>query len=151
MVKMTYVRSEVNPEFAAIVLPGDLVIVVRCNIEIEGVGGHMSLCIPYSTIEPIRDKFYGGLEDSMKDNPEWKRRLRTRIQATMIDVTVELGTAQITADRLLDLKVGDVIQLEQKTTDNLVGRVQGIPKFKGRPGTIQASKAFKVEKMCIGN
>jgi flagellar motor switch protein FliM len=151
MVKMTYVRSEVNPEFASIVLPGDLVIVVRCNVEIEGVGGHMSLCIPYATIEPIRDKFYGGLEDSMKDNPEWKRRLRQRIHATMIDVVVELGTTQITADRLLGLKVGDVIQLEQNTTDNLVGRVQGIPKFKGRPGTMKASKALKVAKMCIGN
>jgi flagellar motor switch protein FliM len=151
MVKMTYVRSEVNPEFASIVLPGDLVIVVRCNVEIEGVGGHMSLCIPYATIEPIRDKFYGGFEDSVKDNPEWKRRLRERIHATLIDIVVELGTTQITADRLLGLKVGDVIQLEQNTTDNLVGRVQGIPKFKGRPGTMKANKALKVAKMCIGN
>jgi flagellar motor switch protein FliM len=147
-VKMTYLRSEVNPEFAAIVLPGDLVVVIRCNVDIEGVGGHMSLCIPYSTIEPIRDRFYGGLQDLPKGSRKWKKRLEARIKAIPVDIVVELGATEITAERMLGLQPGDVIQLERFISDPLVGRVHGIPKFLGCPGTQKANRALKVEKMC---
>jgi flagellar motor switch protein FliM len=150
-VKMTYLRSEVNPEFAAIVLPGDLVIVVRFNVDIEGVGGHMSLCIPYSTIEPIRERFYGGLQDLPKADRKWKKRIEDRVKATRVDIAVELGTTRVTAERLLGLQTGDVIQLEQFIADPLIGRVEGIPKFLGCPGTKKANRALKIEKMFFEN
>lgn len=149
-VKMTYVRSEVNPEFATIVMPGDLVIVNRFNIDIEGIGGNMSVCIPYSTIEPIRDKFSGGLEsDQVTMDAKWEKRLHERIRETTVDVVVELGTAKITGEKLLDLKVGDVLQLEQYATQHLIGTVQGVPKLEGRPGIMRASRAIRVEKLNV--
>ena len=147
-VKMTYLRSEVNPEFASIVLPGDLVIVIRCNIDIEGVGGHMSLCIPYSTIEPIRERFYGGLQDLPKGTRKWQKRMEDRIKTIPVDIVVELGSTEITAERMLGLQVGDVVQLKQFISDPLVGRVHGIPKFLGCPGTQKTNKALKIEKLC---
>ena len=150
-VEMTYLRSEVNPEFAAIVLPGDLVIVIRFNVDIEGVGGHMSLCIPYSTIEPIRDRFHGGFGDLPKEDRKWKKRIYDRIKNTSVDIAVELGSTQITAERLLGLKVGDVIQLGNYITDPLVGRVQDIPKFLGCPGTKKVNRALKIERMSLEN
>jgi len=151
-VKMAYVRSEVNPEFAGIVLPGDSVVVTRFNIDIEGIGGLMSLCIPYSTIEPIRDKFYGGLRgDQQQVDAGWKKRLCDRVQEMDVDVVVELGSADITAEGLLGLKVGDVIQLKQFVTQDLTGKVQGIGKFEGRPGVVKLSRALKIEKMCGTN
>ncbi len=147
-VNMKYVRSEVNPEFAAIVLPGDLVIVIRFNIDIGGMGGILSVCIPYSTIEPIRDKFYGGLHDGhVKADPKWKRLLQQRINETEVNVIVELGTAQVTAERLLSLKVGDVIKLERSVGQHLIGKVQGVAKFQGHPGIINASRAVKVQRV----
>ncbi|MBW2107911.1 MAG: flagellar motor switch protein FliM [Deltaproteobacteria bacterium] len=150
-VKMSYVRSEMNPEFAAIVLPGDLVIVIRCNVDIEGVGGHMSLCIPYSMIEPIRDSFYGGLQDRPRVDRKWRRRMAERIKETMVDIVVELGSSQITTERLLGLQVGDVIQLEQSAGDPLIGKVQGVPKFRGSPGVRKANRALKINTMCLVN
>ncbi|MBN1843490.1 MAG: flagellar motor switch protein FliM [Deltaproteobacteria bacterium] len=148
-VKMTYVRSEVNPEFATIVMPGDLVIVNRFNIDIEGIGGNMSVCIPYSTIEPIRNKFCGGLQGDQVNSMDakWERRLHERIRETTVDVVVELGTAKITAERLLDVKVGDVIQLEQYATQHLICTVQGVPKLEGRPGIMRGSRAIRIEKL----
>jgi flagellar motor switch protein FliM len=119
-VKMTYVRSEVNPEFASIVLPADSVIVVKFNIEIEGIGGLMSLCIPYSTIEPIRNKFYGGPEnDQINIDPSWARRLNERIRDTEVEIIVELGKTEITTEKLLSLEAGDVVQLDKYVVDNL--------------------------------
>ena len=147
-VKMTYVRSEVNPEFASIVLPGDSVIVARYNIDIEGIGGLMSLCIPYSTVEPIRNKFASGPQnDQAMLDKSWNRRLRDRMRETPVEIVVNLGKTEVTAERLLSLKEGDVIQLEQLVEDNLIASVQGIRKFEGRPGVSKRNRALKIEKM----
>jgi flagellar motor switch protein FliM len=146
-VKMTYVRSEVNPEFASIVFPGDSVVVVRFNIDIEGIGGLMSLCIPYSVIEPIRDRFGGGPQnDQALFNPNWKKKLYERVRETDVDLVVELGKTEITAERLLGLRVGDVIQLERYVDSNLIGKVEGVPKFEGQPGVYKNNRALRIRQ-----
>jgi flagellar motor switch protein FliM len=149
-VKMTYVRSEINPQFATIALPGDLVIVIRFTLDMEGTGGLMTVCIPYSTIEPIRSKLQRTLEgDQPKVGAGWKKCLQERIQETRVEMVVELGVAQITAERLLGLTVGDVIQLEQGVTQDLVAKVEGLPKLKGRPGVVRGNQAIKIGQRCI--
>ncbi|NVM23042.1 MAG: flagellar motor switch protein FliM [Desulfobacterales bacterium] len=148
--KMSYIRSEINPQFATIVFPGDLVIVVRFDVEVEGTSGKMTLCIPYSTIEPIRNKLYGGYQgDQQNVDVHWKRRLQERIWETGVNVIVELGRAQITAERLLGLKVGDVVQLDQDVSSHLTAKIEGMPKFKGRAGVVRNNRAIKIEKRCL--
>ncbi len=149
-VEMTYIRSEVNPEFAGIVLPGDLVIITKCKVDIEGFGGFLTLCVPYSTIEPIRDKLSGGVQnDQIAADAQWRKHLQDRIYETMVDIVVELGATQVTTERLLGLKIGDVIQLGQYVSEPLTGKVQGIGKFVGRPGVIKGNRALKMEGMSI--
>ena len=149
-VKMTYVRSEINPQFAAVVLPGDLVIVIRLKLDMEGVGGLMTICIPYSTIEPIRSKLQRTVEsDQPKVGAGWQKCLQERIQETRVEMVVELGAAHMTAERLLGLTVGDVIQLEQDVTQDLVAKVEGLPKFKGRPGVVRGNQAIKIGQRCM--
>ncbi len=148
--EMIYMRSEVNPEFAGIVLPGDLVIVTKCKVDIEGVGGLLTLCIPYSTIEPIRDRLSGGVQkDRIAADAKWRKRLQDRIYKTMVDVVVDLGATQVTTEKLLGLKTGDVVQLGQYVSEPLTGKVQGVGKFVGRPGVIKGSRALRVERMSI--
>jgi flagellar motor switch protein FliM len=150
-VKMTYIRSEINPQFATIALPGDLAIVIRFKLDMmEGIGGLMTVCIPYSTIEPIRSKLQATMEgDQPKVGAGWKKSLQERIQETKMEMVVELGIAQMTAERLLRLTVGDVIQLEQDVTQELVAKVEGLPKFKGRPGVVRGNQAIKIGQRCI--
>jgi flagellar motor switch protein FliM len=148
--KMTYVRSESNPQFATIALPGDLVMMIRFKLDMEGIGGLMTVCIPYATIEPIRGKLQRtGEGDQPKVDAGWKECLQERLQEARVDMVVELGVAQITAERLLGLAVGDVIQLEQDVTQDLVAKVEGVPKFKGRPGLVRGSQAIKIGQKCM--
>ncbi len=147
--KMIYLRSEVNTQFAAIVLPGDLVIVIRFNIEIEGIGGVMTICIPYSTLEPIRDRLYAGFQtDQPGIDAPWKKRLRERIKEMSVELIVELGSLQVTAEKLLGLKTGDVVQLRQDVSDHLLTKVEGIPKFRGHIGVIKGNRAMRIDKRC---
>ncbi len=59
-VKTSLVRSEMNPQFAAIVLPTDLVIVTRFEIELEQDAGNLVVCLPYSMIEPLGPSWHLG-------------------------------------------------------------------------------------------
>ncbi|MBW1739609.1 MAG: flagellar motor switch protein FliM [Deltaproteobacteria bacterium] len=152
-VTMSYVRSEMNPQFAGIALPNDSVTVTEFNVELDGQPGLMKLCIPYSTFEPIREKLRasGFQGDQFEVDVNWKKRLQGRIKDSMVNVMVELGTIQITGHGLLGLKVGDVIQLEQDVNERLVAKVEGVPKFKGRAGIIRGNKAIKIEQRCLGS
>ena len=149
-IDIVYIRSEVNPEFAGIVLPGDSVIVTKFNVDIEGAGGGVNLCIPYSTIEPVRDRLSGGMQkDQLRTDAKWRRRLQQRIRATMVDVVVELGSTSVTTEKLLQLKAGDIVQLGQRIGNPLVASVQGVEKLMGRPGIIKGNRAFKVDKLGV--
>ena len=49
-VHIEVVRSEVNPQFAAIVPPSDVVIVITFEVELENAIGSLICCLPYATM-----------------------------------------------------------------------------------------------------
>ncbi|MCB2184860.1 MAG: flagellar motor switch protein FliM [Deltaproteobacteria bacterium] len=145
-VTLVYQRTEVNPQFASIVPPTDVVIVVKFELEMEHAAGTVTVCIPYSTIEPIRSKLYAGFQsDQLEVDHEWMRRFREQLKEAEVDFCAELGKAQLMSGDLLRLKKGDVIPLDTDVDALLVGMIEGVPKFLGRAGTFKGNKAFRVE------
>ena len=143
---LVYQRTEINPQFASIVPPSDVVIVVKFELEMEHTAGTITVCIPYSTVEPIRGKLYAGFQsDQLEVDHEWMRRFRVQLREAQVDLTVELGRAMVRSGDLLNLKVGDILPLEKDVNESLIAMVEGVPKFKGRAGMSRGSKAFKVE------
>ncbi len=61
-VKLELVRSEINPQFAAIVPPSDVVVVITFEVELDTALGSMIICLPYATIEPIRSKLHASFQ-----------------------------------------------------------------------------------------
>lgn len=144
---LVYQRTENNPQFASIVPPSDVVIVVKFEMEMEHAAGTITVCIPYSTIEPIRGKLYAGFQsDQLEVDHEWMRRFRAQLRDAEVEIAIEVGRTEVLSGELLKLKVGDVITLDKDITEGLVALVQGIPKFVGRAGTYRGNKAFKVEE-----
>lgn len=147
-VNISFVRSEVNPQFAAIVPPTDVVIVIIFEIEMDQVSGTITVCLPYSTLEPIIGKLRAGFQsDQLEVDQMWIRRLRERMVEAQVDVTVELGRTKITSRDLMNFKIGDIIQLNNDVSDELVIKVEGVTKFKGYPGTMKGSKAVQVSSV----
>jgi flagellar motor switch protein FliM len=147
-VNISFVRSEVNPQFAAIVPPTDVVVVVIFEIEMDQVSGTITVCLPYSTLEPIIGKLRAGFQsDQLEVDQMWIRRLRERMLEAQIDVMVELGRTKITSRDLMHFKAGDIIQLDNDVSDELIIRVEGVTKFKGYPGTMKGSKAVQVSSI----
>jgi len=146
-VKTSLVRSEVNPQFATIVLPTDLVIVTKFEIELEQSAGTLIVCLPYAMLEPLRSKLTAGFQAEALDvDYVWQRRLKEIIMDSTVDVVVQLGAVQITGERLISMKTGDVIQLDQDADQCLLGLVEKLPKLKGRAGIQRGFQAFRIEE-----
>lgn len=146
-VKTVLVRSEVNPQFAAIVLPTDLVIVTRFEVELEQSAGTIIVCLPYAMIEPLRSKLAAGFQAETEDvDYTWQKRLKEIILDSDIEFSARLGTKEITWRDLLHMKKEDVILLDQDPEAPLLGMIEGLPKVTGRLGRQRGFQAFKIEK-----
>ncbi|MEI6127634.1 MAG: flagellar motor switch protein FliM [Pseudomonadota bacterium] len=147
-VKCDYVRSEVNPQFAMVVPPNDLCISITFNIEIENISGIITMCIPFSNLEPIKEKLMGDyhLEDTAKD-PFWNKIIRREIQSVPVELKVELGRTRLKGRDLLSLSIGDIIPLNKFLADDLNVLVAGVIKYKGQPGTFHGNNAIQIVKL----
>lgn len=139
------VRSEMDPQFASIVAQDDVVIVSKFMVDLENTSGSITICYPHSTIEPIRDKLKNRFQgDKAEIDHSWRKYAEKKICELPVDVSCILGSAQINGKQLLNMKVNDVIPLEQKTTDMVTVSIEGIPKFKGYPGACSSNKAVQI-------
>ena len=144
--KIQHVRTEMNPEFVTIVPPGDPVITIPFEIEVEQFTGVITLCIPYSLIKPIKATLYARFQGEMQEvDRKWVDRFMERIKGAEVEVAVELGRRRIAIRDLLNLKAGDTLLLDREASEPLLANVQGIPKFFGRAGLYGTNKAIQIE------
>ncbi len=146
-VHIELVRSEVNPQFAAIVPPSDVVVVVTFEVELENAIGSLIVCLPYATIEPIRSKLYASFQtERLEVDHAWIARFKERLMETPVEMVVRFGRSQITGRQLMSLKPGDILLLDNDEDDLLEAEVQGVRKFNGIPGQVKSNKAFQIVK-----
>ncbi|NDU85633.1 MAG: flagellar motor switch protein FliM [Ferrovum sp.] len=142
-----FVRSELNPQFANIATPNEVVVATTFEVEFGGGGGGgLHICMPYSMIEPIRELLYSSMQgDHLTVDRRWMQMLSRQVQSAMIELVVELGHARITVDQLLNLKPGDVLPLEIEKY--VQGVVDNIPVMECQYGIFNNQYALKVERM----
>lgn len=145
-IECSYVRTEVNPQFVGIVPPTDVVIASTFDVELEKANGTMTLVIPYASIEPIKQKLSSGfqVEADQQDKAIWSQIIQEQLQDVLVDIKVDLGKTEISIDKLMHMKRGDVITLDQDASTELDIMVEGVPKFQGFYGISHGSVALKV-------
>lgn len=147
-VACTYVRSEVNPQFAAIVPPTDVVLVIVFDIEMENSSGTVTICIPYSMIEPIINKLKANFQsEQMEVDQGWVNRLRGELMQTEVEMVAELGQVQMTPRDLLGLQEGNVLMLGKDVSDPLYIKTEGTAKFRGYSGVSRGMKAVQITEV----
>ncbi len=143
--KIGYSRTEINPQFVAVVPPSDVVIATTFDVELEKVSGTIKIVIPYSTLEPIKSKLSVGFQsEQLEVDFIWINRVKEQIMQTTANIVVKLGEANIQVRDLMNLEVGDIIQLDTDATMPLNVMVEGIPKFKGIPGLLRGNRAIRI-------
>jgi flagellar motor switch protein FliM len=120
-------------------------------VELENANGTITLVIPYSTIEPIKQKLSSGfqVESDQTDKTLWASIIQEQLIETDVDIKVDLGTTEITLQELMNLKPGDVISLDQDANGEFDVQVEGSRKFKGFYGINHGSVAVQVTKKIV--
>jgi len=137
---------ETNPEFVQVVPASETVVLISFELKSENVSGLVNLCYPYISIEPIAFRLGGqNLVSSAKEVPkEELLKNRKRIELFDTNVKVHLGSTNITVGELLKLKVGNIVTLNKKVSDDIEVYVEDELKFYGRPGIVGKYKGVEI-------
>src|SRR3954468_831646 len=126
---ISFVRTEVNPQFVGVVPPSDVIISTTFEVELENASGTIALIIPYSTIEPIKNKLNASFQtEADRQDREWAEMLEEHLNSTQVNMVVNLGEAAISVADLVNLNIGDVIPLDQDSDGELAVYIEGVPK-----------------------
>ncbi|MDP3082692.1 MAG: FliM/FliN family flagellar motor switch protein, partial [Rubrivivax sp.] len=144
--ELEYQRSEMQPQFANIASPSEIVVATSFTLEVGESTGTVHFCIPYSTLEPIRDVLYSTIQgDSSEHDRRWVNLLKQEIQAAEVELVIELATAPATVEQLLSFKPGDFIELD---LDPMIqAKVDGVPVFDCHYGTSNGHYSIKIDKL----
>ncbi len=148
--KVQYIRSEINPQFAKICQPEDVVIICRYDVDMDRAVGSITVCIPMSNLESVKGKLLTTFQREQSDEDiSIKRVLSENIKNIPVDFVVNLGRATISAGDVMELVVGDIIQLERRTDDLLPAFVAGERKYMGTPGVHRGNNALLIKKKVL--
>jgi flagellar motor switch protein FliM len=146
-VDFVYVRSEFNPLAIAIVPPTDVVIIVTIEVELEQESTTLTICMPYSTLEPLRGKLATGFQSTrLEVDSGVVRRMETNVKQTIASLGVQLARGTIKAKDFLKLDVGDVITLETNPSEEARVMIEGAPKFYGYVGSYRGNRAVRITR-----
>ena len=141
-----YVRSEMNPQFANVATPSEVVVVTTFNIELGDGGGDFHVCTPYAMIEPIRDLLSSSMQgEQMEADDRWLRLMAQQVQAAEVDLVADLGRASMTLRQVMDMKVGDIIPLQIPKT--ITAAISGVPVLECLYGEHKGQYAVKVQRV----
>jgi flagellar motor switch protein FliM len=141
-----HVGSEVNPHFANIVSPREVVVVTVFQVDLDGSGGDFHLALPYSMIEPIRELLHAGIQSDRGERDErWMSSLREELETSNVELSATVAQARISLAELIKLQPGDIIPLDMPET--AVATVEDIPVFRAKLGVSRGYLALKVVDM----
>jgi flagellar motor switch protein FliM len=144
-IELEFVQSEINPHFANIVSPSEIVVVTSFHIEVDGGGGALHITMPYSMIEPLREVLDAGVaSDRVEKDERWMYTLREEIEDADVQLTTRLGFCNITLATLLNLKPGDIVPCDFQGKVTVLA--EDVPIFRGSFGLSHGQQAVKVEE-----
>ena len=145
-VKYEYLSMEVNPQFANIVSPSEVVVVSSFHVELDGGGGTFQVVMPYSMLEPIRDILDAGVQsDRSETDDRWTVALREEVKSAEVSLNCALTEASLTLGEMLKLQAGDIIPIDYPEKITVVA--EDVPVFRGTYGLHKGSKAIKILEM----
>lgn len=143
---LEYQRSEMQPQFANVATPSEIVVATSFTLEIGDSTGTIHFCIPYSTLEPIRDVLYSTMQgDAAEPDRRWINLLKDQIKSAEVELVAELATAPATVEQLLSFKAGDFIELDLQP--GIEAKISGVPVLECHYGISNGRYALKVDQL----
>lgn len=140
-------RIETNAQFAQVLSPNEMVVLITFTAKIGEVEGLMNLCLPHMTLEPVIEKLSTRLWFSLIEKETTEENIaaiKEKINETKVPVKAVLGRTQISVSDFLMLQTGDVLTLNTSVDGKVEVLVGDLLKFKGLPGVRNKKLSVKI-------
>ena len=141
-------QIETNPQFAQIVPPSEMVVLVTLETKVGDEEGMMNFCIPYLTIEPIISKLSSQFWFSSvrrNNTTQYLGTIKGQLSSIDMDIVADIGTMNLSIKDVLSLRVGDVVRLtDVKIGDPISLSVGNKKKFFCQPGVVGKKMAVQI-------
>ncbi|MDY0212122.1 MAG: FliM/FliN family flagellar motor switch protein, partial [Desulfuromonadaceae bacterium] len=112
---------------------------------IEDVEGNIRLVIPYSSLDPVREKLKTEL-GMARPSGQWRDYMAQELSQMEVTVTAELARVKLNVREILNLRSGDIISLDCTPQSSVRLLVEGQPKFSAYAGLRDNKKAVRIVK-----
>jgi flagellar motor switch protein FliM len=144
-----YLRSEMNPQFASIATPTEVVVATSFSVDLGGGSGEFHVCMPYAMLDPIRKLIYSSVQtDRNEADNRWLSMMTAQVYDADVEIVANIAHATLKVKDLLQLQPGDVISLDLPNA--LMAQVEGVPVLECRYGVVNGHYALKVNKVIPG-
>ena len=137
-----------EPQMLQILAPNEAVVAVSIEVRVGEISGTLNFAIPSINIKMIGNKFDQQWSMRKTDSTEAEqRRAATLIRNSEARLDARLRGSKLRVRDLLDLKAGDLLQLDHRLDQLLDCDINGQAKFRGRVVNSNQKKAFLIESM----
>jgi flagellar motor switch protein FliM len=142
-----------SSELAQAALPNEICVLVIMEIKVLNNSGTLSLCLPYTLLEPIvgglsaQALVAGSFKSGRREDPLARQRTLRQLERVSLPVSVGLGAASVSVNDILNLEVGDIICLDTPANGTLPMTVDGRARYRVRPGVTGARLAVRVDQV----
>lgn len=144
-------RVEENPSMVQEVGLDETVVLITLNVDVSGLSSErIRICIPGTLLENIfriidnRRHIARGF--SYENNSDV---IMNHLRITEFPIVAQLGTIRLTMEDLMNLEVGDVIDMNQPKSSMATVFVGEKPWFRGRMGVHKRNIAVRIEQRII--
>jgi flagellar motor switch protein FliM len=142
-IEIEVLNSEMNPKFASIVDPIEMVVISPVYVRFENQEGRIDIVMPYAMLEPIRDILEEGMRSLQGEGDKrWNKTLRDEAQEIEVSLSAELAQVHMSVEDLLAMEVGDIIPIEMPSLVSV--KVEAITVAHGRLGDFEGKKAVQL-------
>ncbi|MBT4790525.1 MAG: flagellar motor switch protein FliM, partial [Halobacteriovoraceae bacterium] len=134
-------------QFVGVVPPSDVIITTTFEVEFESASGTIMVVIPYSTIEPIKQKLSSSYQsESDTVDSLWTQSMHEHVNDADAMAIVKLGETQMSIGDLVALEEGDVLPLAQEVSGELSIEIEGVKKLTCLAGEYKGNRAVQITK-----
>lgn len=138
------IKIENNPRLVSITAPDSEVFIACFKIQLGNLSGELKLLFPVPTLEPLRERLKDLLSIKTSSFGEWSGRIIEEIKEMPVTLIAQSGTVDMSLQKLLSLRKGDILPLDYDPNTPLKILVEDNPKFLARPGIHAGKKAISL-------
>jgi flagellar motor switch protein FliM len=142
-----FVSMENNPTYLTGIAEGEMLIVLKFQVRLDTIEGPVELVFPLSAFTPVKDIFDPQDVVDLRTRKELRddrRHVLGMVQGTACEVMVQLSEIDTTLEEIMNLKVGDILNLPQGVDAPLKVYIEGQPAWIGEAGRIGQNRAVKL-------